>query len=130
MDQAIRVRVVEVGDDRMEYAWHDYRMNREHTLQMAVQATYGAFPGACQKVTVTNPMNPGVKVIVWDTDDTEASWMRDKYEDIRAGGDVEIWVRMWQPGGGEGVGAGNAAVGPQNARVAALLGDLKRLEEG
>jgi hypothetical protein len=127
MDKAIRVRVVEVGDDRTAYAWQDYTINMEYTLQQAVRATYAAFPGACQKVVVTNPMNPGVGVIVWDRDTSDASWMRDKYDTIRAGGNVEIWVRTWQPDGGDWAGAGNAAVGPQNARVAALLGDLKRL---
>ena len=130
MDKAIRVRVLEREDGRTAYAWQDYTINREYTLQLAVRATYPAFPGACQAVVVTDPMNPGGGVVVWDRDSSDASWMRDKYDTIRAGGNVEIWVRTWQPDGGDWAGAGKAAVGPLGARVAALLGDLKRLEEG
>ncbi len=62
---------------------------------------------------------------MWDTDDTEESWMSDKYEDIPAGAEVEIWVHVCQPDGARLVGAGKAAVGPTGARVAALLEELK-----
>ena len=127
MDKAIRVRVVEREDGRTAYAWQDVTINREHTLQMAVQATYPAFPGACQTVVVTDATNPGGGVVVWDTGASEASWMRDKYDTIRAGGKVEIWVRTWQPDGGDWAGAGKPVAGPQGARVAALPGELKRL---
>ncbi len=73
--------------------------------------------------------NPRRREVVWDTDDTEETWMSDKYAEIPAGGEVEIWVRKWEPGGARVVEAGKAAVGPKGARVAALLGELKRLEE-
>jgi hypothetical protein len=130
MGTAIRVRVVEREDRRRAYAWQDYTIDGEYTLQEAVRATYPAFPGACEAVVVTDATDPGGGVVVWDRDTENASWMGDKYERIRAGAKVEIWVRTWQPDGGDWAGAGKAAVGPKGARVAALLGDLKRLEEG
>ena len=132
MDKAIRVRVVDMEyGSRREYAWHDYRINSGYTLQMAVKATYAAFPGACQAVVVGDPTNANArrKEVVWDTDDTEETWMSDKYEEIPAGGEVEIWVYKWEPVGAQEVGAGKVVVGPLNARVAALLEELRSLED-
>jgi hypothetical protein len=128
MDKAIRVRVVDRENGRTNYAWHEVTINREHTLQMAVREIYGPLPGACQAVVVRMPGNPVLEV-VWDTDDTEAEWMSDKYNRLQAGWEVEIWVHTLEPGGTRLVEAGKAAVGPLNARVAALLGELKRLED-
>ncbi len=133
MDKAIQVRVVDMEyGSRRAYAWHDYRMNSGYTLQMAVKATYAAFPGACQAVVVRDPTNanPRRQEVVWNTDDTEETWMSDKYEEIPAGGEVEIWVYKWAPIGGGEMHPEKAAVGPQTARVAGLLGDLQRLREG
>jgi hypothetical protein len=100
-------------------------------LQEAVQATYAAFPGACQAVVVRDPTNanPRRREVVWDTDDTEETWMSDKYDEIPAGGEVEIWVYKWEPVGAGEVLPEKAVVGPKGARVAALLGGLKRLED-
>jgi hypothetical protein len=129
MDKAIRVRVVEREDRRRAYAWRDYTINSEYTLQMAVQDTYPAFPGACRAVVVTDATNPGGGVIVWDWDTGQEAWIRDKYDRIRAGAEVEIWVRTWQPDGGDWAGAGKPPAGPGGAHVGALLEELKRLED-
>ena len=130
MDKAIRVRVVDMEyGSRREYAWHDYRINSGYTLQMAVRETYPAFPGACQAVVVGDPTNANTRErkSVWIPRYTVETWMSDKYEEIPAGGEVETWVRKWEPVGGGEVFPENAVVGPQHARVAGLLGDLKRL---
>jgi hypothetical protein len=93
MDKAIRVRVVEREDRRRAYAWQDYTISREYTLQMAVQATYPAFPGACRAVVVTDATDPGGGVVLWDWGAGQGSWIRDKYDRIAAGAEVDIWVR-------------------------------------
>jgi hypothetical protein len=95
MDKAIRVRVVDRENGRTNYPWHEVTINREHSLQMAVREIYGPLPGACQAVVVRMPGNPALEV-VWDTDDTEAEWMSDKYDRLQAGWEVEIWVHTFE----------------------------------
>jgi hypothetical protein len=100
IDKHIKVRVLKrEGDDWKEHVYADHRINAEHTVQQAVLEEYTSFPGTCVRVGFRRA-GATLGIDLWHQDQGEnAFYDGDLYEKIAEGGEVDIVLVAYKPGG-------------------------------
>ncbi len=140
-EKTIRVCVVEFdGYNTTNGEWREKQVNGTQTVQAAVEECTG-FPRRCLRVRVRRD-GEFVAGDLWTKGDPDVVWRRELYDAIADGDEVVIVVSAYMPGGprkaeegvearGGGQGAeGIRADGPQAARLAGLLRQLRLLGVG